>query len=105
MASCAVNRALDTVEMSLRQHIAAWHAPRQTARFVVTTMLALPGVLVADHGRLSWADLWAALPAAALVAVEQMWMSVPVDAVLAALAAERRKAAHPAEPPAPDGTA
>jgi hypothetical protein len=99
-----VSSAFDKAETALRQHVAAWHAPRQIARFVVATMLALPGVLAAGHGRLSWSDLWAALPAAALVAVEQMWKSVPVDKVLAVLAAERRNAAHRAEPSAPDET-
>jgi uncharacterized membrane protein YidH (DUF202 family) len=98
-----VSAVLDKVEKSLHQHIAAWHAPRQIARFALTVILALPGVVAAGQGRLHWADLWAALPAAVSVAVEQMWKTVPLDAVLATLAAERRQAAHPPEPPEPDG--
>jgi uncharacterized membrane protein YidH (DUF202 family) len=97
-----VSGVLDKVEMSLHQHIAAWHVPRQIARFALTVILALPGVLAAGQGRLHWADLWAALPAALSVAVEQMWKTVPLDKVLATLAAERRTAADPPEPREPD---
>jgi uncharacterized membrane protein YidH (DUF202 family) len=96
-----VSGVLDKVEMSLHQHIAAWHVPRQIARFALTVILALPGVLTAGQGRLHLADLWAALPAAVAVAVEQMWKTVPVDAVLATLAAERLGAAA-SEPPETD---
>lgn len=96
-----MSAALDKVEMSLHQHIAAWHVPKQIARFALTVLLALPGVLSAGQGRLHWADLWAALPAAMAVAVEQMWKTVPLDTVLATLAAERG-AVHAPEPPEPD---
>jgi hypothetical protein len=36
------------------------------------------------------------------VAVEQMWKTVPLDTVLATLAAERLGDAHAPEPPDPD---